>query len=98
MAIEMNKIEIIFNKTLYVGIAILEIFKTYFYTFYYYFMSKNNSCKLLYTHTDSLIIEKIIYLKIFIIVRCISFVLVFVEPSAKYNYFLNEFIYFGENV
>lgn len=59
MAIELNKTEIVFNKPLYIGMAILEISKTCVYDFHYNFMLKNFSskCKLLYTDTDSLIYE-----------------------------------------
>lgn len=59
MAIELNKTEIVFNKPLYIGMAILEISKTCVYDFHYNFMLRNspNRCKLLYSDTDSLIYE-----------------------------------------
>lgn len=58
MAVELNKLEITFNKPLYVGMCILDISKICLYNFHYnYMLSKfsTNECKLLYTDTDSLV-------------------------------------------
>ncbi|KAJ8909678.1 hypothetical protein NQ315_011382 [Exocentrus adspersus] len=59
VAVELNKVEICFNRPLYVGLCILDISKTCVYDFHYNFMLKNlgNNCKLLYTDTDSLVYQ-----------------------------------------
>ncbi|XP_031355166.1 uncharacterized protein LOC116179510 [Photinus pyralis] len=60
LAIELSKTEILFNKPLYVGMAILEISKTRMYDFHYNFMQhqfSDDRLKLLYMDTDSLVYE-----------------------------------------
>ncbi|VEN33949.1 unnamed protein product, partial [Callosobruchus maculatus] len=60
VAIEMNKTEIVFNKPLYIGMAILDISKICLYDFHYKYMMKKfplGSCKALYMDTDSLLYE-----------------------------------------
>ncbi|XP_031341014.1 uncharacterized protein LOC116169127 [Photinus pyralis] len=60
MAIELSKVEIMMNKPLYVGMAILDISKTLMYDFHYNFMQRqfDDDCmKLLYMDTDSLVYE-----------------------------------------
>lgn len=56
VAIEMEKTNIVVNKPIIVGVAILEISKTLMYNFHYDFMLKEHGsekCQLLYTDTDS---------------------------------------------
>jgi len=57
VAIEMRKLEVKFNKPIYVGMCILDISKTYLYKFRHeYILSiHRNECKIIYTDTDSLI-------------------------------------------
>ncbi|KAJ8914394.1 hypothetical protein NQ315_017484 [Exocentrus adspersus] len=60
VAIELNKTHLVFNKPLYIGMAILDISKTCVYKFHYDYMLNKfgiDACKLLYTDTDSLIYE-----------------------------------------
>ncbi|XP_031355178.1 uncharacterized protein LOC116179519 [Photinus pyralis] len=62
LAIELSKTEILFNKPLYVGMAILEISKTRMYDFHYNFMQhqfSDDRLKLLYMDTDSLVYEMV---------------------------------------
>lgn len=55
----MQKLHYFYNKPLYVGFAILDIAKTVIYEFYYGYLKKmyGDKVSLLYTDTDSLVIE-----------------------------------------
>lgn len=57
VAIELRKLEVKFDKPIYVGMCILDISKVCLYEFHHEYMSPlyRNSCKILYTDTDSLI-------------------------------------------
>ena len=59
VAVELRKTEILFNKPIYVGLSVLDISKTLIYDFHYDYMLRKyaNSCKLMYTDTDSLIYQ-----------------------------------------
>ena len=60
IAIELKKSRIIFDKPLYIGMAILDISKVCLYEFHYHYMLNKfpiDKCKLLYSDTDSLIYE-----------------------------------------
>ncbi|XP_074042580.1 uncharacterized protein [Leptinotarsa decemlineata] len=60
VAIELKKTELVFNKPLYIGMAILDISKTCMFDFHYDFMVPTlgiENCKLMYTDTDSFIYE-----------------------------------------
>ena len=52
----MRKTELVFNKFIYLGMAILNISKTLMFHFYYNYMKVKyrENCKLLMTDTDSL--------------------------------------------
>jgi len=57
IAIEMRKLEVKFNKPIYVGMCILDISKTCLYEFHHDYMLPmyHKKCKVMYTDTDSLI-------------------------------------------
>jgi len=57
IAIEMRKLEVKFNKSIYVDMCILDISKTCLYEFHHDYMSSmyRKKCKIMYTDTDSLI-------------------------------------------
>ena len=59
IAMHMKKIEIYFNKPVYVGQAILDLSKTLMYDFHYNFIKSKygNRASLLFTDTDSLMYE-----------------------------------------
>jgi hypothetical protein len=59
VAIQMNKTKIEYNKPIYAGFSILDISKTVMYKFFYGYLKKKYGAdvSLLYTDTDSLIIE-----------------------------------------
>ncbi|XP_043263922.1 uncharacterized protein LOC122404280 [Colletes gigas] len=57
VAVELRKLEVKFNKPIYVGMCILDISKLCLYEFHHEYMSPKHgqNCKILYTDTDSLI-------------------------------------------
>ena len=57
IAVEMRKLEVKFNKPIYVGMCILDISKVCLYEFHHEYMSPmyRDKCKIMYTDTDSLI-------------------------------------------
>ncbi|XP_076675420.1 uncharacterized protein LOC143372757 [Andrena cerasifolii] len=57
IAVELRKLEVKFNKPIYVGMCILDISKICLYEFHHEYMSPlhGQKCKILYTDTDSLI-------------------------------------------
>ncbi|XP_011057505.1 PREDICTED: uncharacterized protein LOC105147879 [Acromyrmex echinatior] len=57
IAVQMRKLEVKFNKPIYVGMCILDISKVCLYEFHHEYMSPmyRNKCKIMYTDTDSLI-------------------------------------------
>ena len=59
VAIHMKKTKIVFNKPIYIGMSILDISKNCMCDFYYDVMKNkcNDELSLLYTYTDSLIME-----------------------------------------
>lgn len=59
VAIQMQRLNVLYNKPLYIGFAILEISKIVIYDFFYNYLKNKyaNNVKLLYTDTDSLVIE-----------------------------------------
>ncbi|XP_074034142.1 uncharacterized protein [Leptinotarsa decemlineata] len=60
MAIELKKSELVFNKPMYVGMAVLDISKTCMFKFHYNFMLPTlgvEKCRVLYSDTDSYIYE-----------------------------------------
>jgi len=59
IAVRMRKMELVFNKPIYLGMSILDISKTLMYDFRYNYMKVKygENCKLLMTDTDSLMYE-----------------------------------------
>lgn len=59
VAIQFNRTSILYDKPMYVGFSILDISKTVMYDFFYNFLKQqyHNNVSLLYTDTDSLILE-----------------------------------------
>ncbi|KYN18339.1 DNA polymerase, partial [Trachymyrmex cornetzi] len=57
IAVELRKLEVKFNKPIYVGMCILDISKVCLYEFHHEYMSPmySDKCKIMYTDTDSLI-------------------------------------------
>ncbi|KYN29965.1 hypothetical protein ALC57_00581 [Trachymyrmex cornetzi] len=57
IAVELRKLEVKFNKPIYVGMCILDISKVCLYEFHHEYMSPmyRDKCKIMYTDTDSLI-------------------------------------------
>ena len=57
--IEMDKLEVIMDKPIYIGMSVLDISKTVLYEFHYELAKSKmgTNCKLLYTDTDSLLYE-----------------------------------------
>lgn len=55
VAIQLDKLQVLINKPIYVGMCILDISKIVFYEFHYNFMKTllKDNCKLLYIDTDS---------------------------------------------
>ena len=71
VAIEMRKIEVKMNKSIYVGMAILDISKTLIYEFWYEYLKPKygDKIKLCYMDTDivlSLLSKQKIFMKIFL--------------------------------
>jgi hypothetical protein len=59
VAVEMEKMEILMNKPIIIGMAVLEISKLCMYDFHYNYMKPkyNDKCEILYTDTDSFVYE-----------------------------------------
>jgi len=57
IVIEMRKLEVKFDKPIYVGICIFDILKVCLFEFHYEYMLPlfRDKCKIMYTDTDSLI-------------------------------------------
>ena len=51
------KEELVLNRPIYVGMAILDLFKLLMYDFHYNYMLKKYNIKLMFTDTDSLFYE-----------------------------------------
>jgi len=61
VAIEMRKLEVTFDKPVYVGMCILDICKTCLYEFHHKYMLSlhREKYKIMYTDTDSLISHRV---------------------------------------
>ncbi|XP_051162409.1 uncharacterized protein LOC127282278 [Leptopilina boulardi] len=59
IAVELRRLEVLFNKPIYVGLTVLVVSKILMYEFHYDYMQQKygENCKLLYTDTDSFIYE-----------------------------------------
>ena len=59
LAIEVHKSRLVLNRPVYVGMSILDLSKTLMYEFYYNQLKTQygDQCQLLYTDTDSLLLE-----------------------------------------
>ena len=57
IAVELRKLQVKFNKPIYVGMCILDVSKTCVYGFHHEYMAPlyREKCKIMYTDTDSLI-------------------------------------------
>ncbi|XP_036144958.1 uncharacterized protein LOC118646366 [Monomorium pharaonis] len=57
IAVELKKLKVKFNKPIYVGMCILDIFKTCLYEFHHEYMLPlyRDKCKVMHTDTDSLV-------------------------------------------
>jgi len=55
IAIELRKLEVKFNKSMYIGMCILDVSKICLYEFYYVYMIPlyRDKCKIMYIDTDS---------------------------------------------
>ena len=58
IAIKMRKTKVFMNKPVFVGMSILDLSKTLMYDFHYGYVKKKwENCEVLYTDTDSLVLE-----------------------------------------
>ena len=59
LAIEMRKTQILMNKSVYLGLSVLDLSKTVMYEFWYDYVKPNydKNAKLCYVDTDSLIVH-----------------------------------------
>ncbi|KYN38697.1 hypothetical protein ALC56_06918 [Trachymyrmex septentrionalis] len=61
IAVELRKLEMKFNKPIYVGMCILDISKVCLYEFHHEYMLPlfSDKCKIMYTYTDSLLLYRV---------------------------------------